>query len=181
FALTRNRLYLPAYFAKSDGTCIATANGDSLYAAGAALDDTPLDRTVLESLTRFSPIVDGWIPLGIRDAYVHDNIGGFDCKPIGGTCQPDAVSTTPLFTDPQCTVPIDVAYVDPPACGAPPRFATTFDHHVFPIGEVDLQPLFASNASSDYPCLAAPAIMGKEPHLLGDEIHLGTYTEAALR
>jgi hypothetical protein len=181
FALTRNRLFFPAYFARSDGTCVPTDNGDLLYAAGAALDDHPLGRTTLESASRFSPIVDGWIPLGIRDAYVHDNVGGFDCKPIEGTCQPDSISTTPMFTDPECTVPIEVAYVDPPACGDPPKFATTFDHHVFPIGQVDLQPLFTSNANSDDPCIAAPALTGKQPHLLDDEVHLGTYTEGVLR
>ena len=92
FALSKDRLYFPAYFAKADGTCVQTDSGDLLYAAGAALEDRPLDRTKLESTTRFSPIVDGWIPLGIRDAYVHDNVGGFDCKPNDGKCQPDAVA-----------------------------------------------------------------------------------------
>jgi hypothetical protein len=181
FALTRQRQFFPAYFTQPDGTCVETSNGGVLYAGGAPLDDHALDRARLASETRFSPIVDGWIPLGIRDAYVHDNVGGFDCKPIDGKCQPDTIATTTLFTDEQCTVPIEVAYVAPPTCGAPPRFATTFDHHVFPIGDVDLQPLFTQNANVDYPCTAAPVITGKDPHVLGDEVHLGTVTEAALR
>jgi hypothetical protein len=152
-----------------------------LYAGGAALEDRPLDRTPLESTTRFSPIVDGWIPLDVRDAYVHDNIGGFDCKPIGGLCQPAATAATTLFADEQCTTSIAVAYVNPPACGAPPEFAATFDHRVFPIGDVVLQPLFTQNANPDYPCTPAPAVTCREPHVLGDEVHLGTFTEAALR
>lgn len=182
FALTRDRLYSPAYWLDHDGTCAVDASGASfLYAGGAALEDRPLRRTVLESTTRFSPIIDGWIPLGIRDAYVHDNTGGFDCKPVGGRCEPDAIATTTLFSDEQCTVPIEVAYVDPPTCGDPPKFAATFEHRVLPIGDVDVQPLFTQNANSDYPCIAAPAIPGKEPHVLGDEVRLGTFTEAALR
>jgi hypothetical protein len=181
FALTQNRLFFPAYFKHPDGTCVASDNGDLLYAAGAALEDRPLTRTRLESTTRFSPIVDGWIPLAIRDAYVHDNFGGFDCKPIDGRCQPDAIGTISLFTDYQCTTPIDIAYVDPPTCGEPAKFATTIEHRVYQIGDVDLQPLFMQTVNPDYPCYPATAITGKEPHLLGDEVHLGTFTEAALR
>jgi hypothetical protein len=180
FALTQNRVQPPAYVAQPDGTCMVTYTAATQYAAGAPLDDHPLDRTRLESTTRFSPIVDGWIPLDMRDAYVHDNIGGFDCKPIDGRCQPDTIAATTLFVDAECTMAIDVAYVSSPACGGPPKFATTFDHRVFPIGVV-VDGLFAQNTNTDYPCIAAPAVPGKQPHVLGDAIHLGTFTEAALR
>jgi hypothetical protein len=182
FALTQNRLFYPAYFVDHDGACVADNGGGSLlYAAGSALEDRPLHRTVLDSATRFSPIVDGWIPLGIRDAYVHDNVAGFDCKPVDGFCQPETIAATSLFVDDQCTTSITVAYVNPPTCGDPPRFAATFDHHVFPIGDVDLQPLFMQTVNPDYPCFPAPTAPGKEPHVLGDEVHPAPVTEAALR
>ena len=148
-----------------------------------ALDDRPLDRTELESTTRFSPIVDGWIPLGIRDAYVHDNIGGFDCKPIDGRCQPDddrgddAVRRRSMHHRDRGRVRELRRRAE-----SPPKFATTFDHRVFPIGVGrSTAAVHAQTTNPDYPCIAAPARSGKEPHVLGDEIHLGTFTEAALR
>lgn len=132
-------------------------------------------------MTRFSPIVDGWVGLGIRDLYVHDNVGGFDCKPVGGRCQPDAVVATTAFSDPQCQSSLDLAYVAQPACGASPRFAVTGDQRVLAIGAPYRQPLYLGKGSLDLPCVEAPTVAGEEPHVLGAEVQLGAVVEAALR
>jgi len=182
FALSSDRLFFPSYAVRPDGTCVESdGDGDLLYAAGKPLEDLPLDRTRVESNTRFSRIVDGWVELDIRDTYVHDNVGGFDCKPVGGLCQPDSIATTSLFADEQCIVPLELAYVAPPTCGDPPKFATTIDHRVFAIGDVYAQPVFTQRFSLGVVCGRASAILGKEPHVLGNELELGTVTEAALR
>ena len=59
--------------------------------------------------------------------------------------------------------------------------AATVDQRVLRIGDVYRQPLFIANGNLDVPCIPAPAVPGKEPHVLGDEIQLGSVSEAVLR